>query len=1003
VNSIRWQRLQTVSITNAPKRSIQRPFGFRLRGLCASVLRFLSFVSLIVLFFSAATLATANEPYAKFLRALEDNGLSDVALEYLDRIEKLPDLPPEVRETLDLERSNCLRAAARDAYDARQAEQLLADSQKYLDKFLAGHPNHPAAATSILMWGDSLFELGQRSAAAARRATDAAQKAKLFGEARQYFKQAESRYGDAQERFRASYSQLSPEKPETDLKPQQKSPEASAEQQEAERGAVQARFKLGLVKYQLAQTYEDAKSPERAELLKAAAKCFNDIFQQYRSNADDERCIAAQLWHGKTLAELGDEQTAIEVFDELLVRDTTPSETALSPFFAQATFFKYGIWRKEGKIDELIDDGGKWVDARKSWAKDPYFNGVALELAHAYQTQAENLTGDAQQKTLQKAAVLLADASKIESPYKTDIVLLRRDVLQKLGGKNIGAAEFIALGDIALREDNVADATKNYELARQKALDAKDEKAVAEAKSALGRVALRQAQVLLEKKQYEEALSAAEALAQGDAADPNTVAAAELSLRSAYFLGAASADKKDAFVRLEKAAGFVKNKWPGRPVADVARMILAQSLLQKGDTAGALQMFAEVKPESSRYPWALYNIGRIEWITYLEEKKKQGDRNEKLMAESGERARESLQKCIDVLQTSPGRKLTSEDEDSAETAQASQLDSDAKLLQSEIYLDGKEYQKAVERLDPLARKLKTDPERSSDAATAVFGNLIRARLGIGEAEKAADNANELLAFTADEPRANAKLVIVARLLNQELKVAEAAVTDAQGDAQKLEAATARRDAIKQRLRQFAEPLGKRAKHSLSDLVFLGDACFSLDLADEGGQIYQSLLDRAKDDPAFAKKSEKVLVFAQSRLVDVLRGQGKLDEALKQADDLIAKNPRALSPKMTRADILEDLAKQDPKKFEDAITQWSEIRVLLSRDNPKRPEYFDVVYRVAKGLVQQCEKSKDKSKLVPAEQLLKTTLIQYAALGGRPDLVAKYNELLKKIEDAKSKK
>jgi hypothetical protein len=965
------------------------------------VLLFLFFVPAIALDFIVSTPASANEPYAKFLQALEENGLSDVALEYIDRIEKLPELPPHVRETLDLERSNCLRAAAQSAYDARQAEQLLADSQKYLDKFLAGHPNHPAAATSILMWGDSLFELGLRSAAAGRRATDAAQKARLFGEAREYLKQAEARYGDAQERFRARYAQLSPEKSETPQKP----PEASGEQQEMERGAVQARFKLGLVKYQLAQTYEDAKLPERVELLKAAAKCFNDIFQQYRSNAEDERCIAAQLWHGKTLEELGDDQTAIEVFDELLVRDTNPSEMALAPFFAQATFFKYGIWRKQGKIDELIDDGGKWVEARKNWAKDPYFNGAVLELARAYEAQAENLTGDAQQKILQKAAVLLADASKVDSPYKSDIVLLRRDVLQKLGGKNIGAAEFLALGDLALREENLADATKNYEVARQKALDAKDEKAADEAKSALGRVALRQAQILVEKKQYEEAISAAEALAQGDAADPSTVAAAELALRAAYFLGADSADKNNAFARLEKVADFVKTKWPGRPVADVARMILAQSLLQKGDTAGALQMFGQVKPESSRYPWALFNIGRIEWITYLDEKRKEGDRNDKVMAEASQKARESLQKCVDSLQKSlgPGRKLTGADDDPGEAAQALQLASDAQLLQSEIYFEGKEYQKAVELLDPLVAKLKADPAKSNESAIAIFVAAIRARLAAGEAEKSAADALALLARTDDEPRANSKLVSITRLLNQELKVAEAAVTDAQGDAQKLEAATARREAIKQRLRQLVEPLGKRSKHALSDLVFLGDACFSLDLADEGGQIYQSLLDRAKDDPAFAKKSEKVLVFARSKLVDVLRAQGKLEDALKQAEELVAKNPRALSPKMTRADILEDLAKQDPKKLDDAITQWSEIRILLSRDNPKRPEYFDVIYKIARGLVQQCEKTKDKSKLVPADQLLKTTLIQYATLGGRPDLVAKYNELLKKIDEAKTKK
>ncbi len=856
------------------------------------------------------------------------------------------------------------------------------------------------------MWGDSLFELGQRSLAAARRATDQSQKAKFLAEARNYFKQAGSRYGDAQDRFLARFAQLTPDEAQVDRKTGAKIPAISGERQEMELGAVRARFKLGLVKYHLAETYDDPKAPERTELLKAAAKGFDDIFQQYRLNAEDERCIVARLWHGKSLEELGDEQTALDDFDEVLAGDTSAGETALTPIYTQATFFRYGILRKQGKIDALVAEGSKWAELRKSWAKYPYFNGAVLELARAYQAQAEQATGESQRKILQKAAILLADSAKIDSPYKSDILLLRRDIWKQLGTENLGAAEFLALGDVALRENNLADATKNYEQARQKALDAKDQKAAEEAKLSLSRVSLMQAQTLFEKKKYEEALQAAEIMAQGDPADPSTVGAAELALRSAFFLGATSPDKEDAYARLEKTADFVKNKWSGRPVADEARMILAQSFLQKGDTAAALSLFGQVKPESSRYPWALFNIGRIEWLKYLDEKNKGGGGNEKAMAEAAAKARLALQKCAEMLQRSlaPGSTLTGgENDDPSEAARTLQLQEDVQLLQSEIYLDGKEYRKAAEILEPLAEKIKLDSSKANDAATAVFVAAIRACLALGEADKAAEYALALLAHSEDEPRVNSKLVNIAKLLNQELKTKEAAVAAAQGgEPQKIEAATAKRDAFKERMRKLIEPLGKRNAHSLSDLFFLGDACFNLNLADEGGQIYQNLLDRAKDDPAFAKKSEKVLVFARSQLVGALRSQGKLDEALQQVDELVAKNPNVLSPKMIRADILEDLAKQDPKKLEDAILQWNEVRQLLGRESRKRPEYFDVIYKIAKGLYRQYETSRDKSKLDPAEQLLQTTLIQYSKLSG-PDMVAKYNDLLKKIVAAKGKK
>ncbi|MCC6127038.1 MAG: hypothetical protein IT426_18925 [Pirellulales bacterium] len=952
----------------------------------------------------AANFASAKEPYARFLRALQENGYGDVALEYIDRIEKRGDLPPEVRETLDLERSNSLRAAARNAYDARQAEQLLADAQRHLDLFLKKHPGHPAAASSILMWGDSLFELGQRSLAAARRASDPPQKAKLFAEAREYFKQAGERYAEALKRFLARYEQLTPKASDVDPRPARKTA-ASAEREEMEIGVVQARFKSSLAKYHLAQTYDDPKNSTRKALLKEAAKGFDDIFQQYRMNAEDERCIVAHLWHGQALLELGDEQTALEVFDEVLGPDSGAADTALAPIYTQATLFRYGLLRKQGKIDELAAEGSKWVESHKDWAKYPYFNGAILELAQAYREQAEKASGDARRKILQKAAILLADAAKIDGPYRAEILLLRRDILKRLGSENVGAAEFLALGDAALGDNNLAEAKKSFEQARQKALDAKDQKTADEARRSLDRVALREAQELFEKQRYGEALQAAEALSRGDATDSNAVNAAELALRSAYYLGATSKNKADAYAQLEKVADFVKNKWPGRPVADAARMILAQSQLQKGDAAAALALFGQVKPESSRYPWALFNIGRIHWFRYLEEKKKETGRDEQSLAEAAAKARESLQLCIEMLQKTlaPGRKLSgSENADPAERRHALELAADARLLLSEIFLESKEHRKAVELLEPLAETSMADAAESSDARIAVFVALIRARLGLEETEKAADHALALLALSPDDAKANAKLASIARLLNEKLKTAEASVAAGQGgDPQKLAAATARRDALKERFRKLIEPLGNRKAHALADLVFLGGVCFNLDLAEEGGRIYQNLLDRAKDDPEFARNSDKALVYARSQLIGVLRSQGKLDEALKQADELAAKYPRALSPKMTRADILEDLSRQDSKKLDDAIAQWAEIRLLLNRENPKRPEYFEVVYKIAKGLYWQYEKSKDKSKLVPAEQLLKTTLVQYANLSG-PDEVARYKELLERIQEAKGR-
>lgn len=961
-----------------------------------------------LLFLLAFAPASAKEPYEKFLRALQQNGYADVALEYIDRIEKTADAPADLRERLDLERSTSMRMASLYAYDARQSEQLLADAQKYLDKFLGSHPDHPAAASAIISWGDSLFDLGLRSLASARRSSDDPRKTKLMEEARNFFNQAGERYDDALKRFLASFKNLPSEEEVMRGKLAPKNANLPSEREIVELGIVQARFKIGLVKYHLAQTYLDPKAPERIELLNAAAKCFDDIYQQYRLIAD-ERPTFAHLWHGKTMEELGDDQTALEIFDEVLSNspDSATGPASLASLYSQAKLFCFGTLRKEGKLDELAGDGAKWIEAHKGWAKLPAFCGAAFEIARAYWTLAEKSAGETQRKYLQRAAVLLADVAKTDCEYKSDILLLRSDVLKKLGSDYVGVGELLALGDAAIRENNLAEAKKFFEQSLQKARDADDQKAIDEAKAAVNRVDYLQIQSLLDNKKFEDAFSAAEILDKGNPADPSVVAAAELALRAAFFLGAASNDKEQAFAQLEKTAEFVKSKWPGRPVADTARMFLAQSHLQKGDTAGALELFGQVRPESTRYPWAIYNIGRIWWVAYLEEKKKEEGRDESRMAEASAKARDALKNCVDLLQKAlaPGKKLSGEDADRTDEAQAKQLYDDAQLLRSKMFLEAKDYKAAADAVVPLVEKIKAERPKLAETTIDVFKAAFHARLALGEPEKAATDAVAMLGLSEDDARANAELVKFARLLNQELKSAEAAVTDArEGDPQTVEALTAKRDAFRNLLQMLVEPLGKRSQLSLSDLVFLGDTCFALELPEEGGEIYQNLLDRAKDDPDFNKLPgmAQALVRARAKLIGVLRSQGKLEEALKQADEQVAKNSRALDPKMARAFILDDWSQKDPKKFDDAVAQWTEIRLMLGGVSKKPPEYFEVVYHCADCLFRQYEKSKDTSKLEAAQQLLKATLIQYSKLSG-PDMVARYNELLKKIQAAGKKK
>ena len=91
-----------------------------------------------------------------------------------------------------------------------------------------------------------------------------------------------------------------------------------------ESNLYEVQFQLALIDYYLAQTYSDPKSAERMAALKKAAQAFDDIFQRNRGSVTG---LYAHMWHGKTAEELGDLQTALDIYDEVLANAPEPDGT----------------------------------------------------------------------------------------------------------------------------------------------------------------------------------------------------------------------------------------------------------------------------------------------------------------------------------------------------------------------------------------------------------------------------------------------------------------------------------------------------------------------------------------------------------------------------------------------------------------------------------------------------------------------------------------------------
>src|SRR5262249_39724196 len=137
---------------------------------------------------------------------------------------------------------------------------------------------------------------------------------KAFQEARLALTDALSRFDIAAKRLKERLDTLLGEMTTTDK------PDDSAKQQREKLALpwIEARSKVALSKYLLAQTFADSQDAERVKLLKQAGQAFDSIFQDYRGR---QVGLLAHMWHGKTLEDSGDAPAALETYDEVLAAE----------------------------------------------------------------------------------------------------------------------------------------------------------------------------------------------------------------------------------------------------------------------------------------------------------------------------------------------------------------------------------------------------------------------------------------------------------------------------------------------------------------------------------------------------------------------------------------------------------------------------------------------------------------------------------------------------------
>jgi hypothetical protein len=929
-----------------------------------------------------------------FLHALENQGYGDMAVDYLNMLKRNDDLSKELRDTWDLEMSKSLRSAATSAYNAEDSESLMREAERHLTKFLREKPDHPEASEARAMWADFSMDKALKDLRSARTGGDKKQKAQLFDDVRSALGKARERFKQAEAKCQDELDAMQPP-PKRPLKKADR--DSLARQQEIKADILNYRFQDALIDYYLAQTY-DTDSSERKQTLQTAAKAFDTLFQ---ANRMETVGLLAHMWHGKATEELGDWQTALDIYDEVLVNAPEPGQPqpdpAMQSLFAQVEHFRLQILAKQSP-SQFIDEAGQWLQQyrkTRSSQTDGY-QAIVLDLAKAKLDAAENASGVEKSKLITSALGLLAEMSKVRSQYQQEAVLLRRQYVKSSGKGAIPASfeEAMALGEAAVIGQQWSEAAANYTLALKLAdKDKIGDSLRKEAIDALVNALYTQARGQLIAEKWEDCLGTTDKIFQEYKDSSAAPMAGSLAVSAALNMYAAAPEGKKAAAleRLKKYARLTEEAWPGKPEADDARMMLAQADLVQGKIDEALAGFKKIDPRSVRYPNALLLAAETYFRRWLAEKEKP----------EKSRNKEQMDADLDHALKNLGASLRLQEKKAEPGEPPSRSMIETQLLLAEIKLNTGDTREAAALLQPLIDAITaSQPEEVDNTVVRIYAGAVRAYLAQDNPDKAVEIGMALADWGPDVQGVNAALLEVLKMLNANRKLAEEAVPAGPGDANSPAAdeARAKLKSVTDMMNKLLVKMSSRKEFSLSASVYFADMCMAAGLPDVARETYLRVANRAEKDPAFAKSGGKALTRVRAQLVDLLTKTGDYEEAYKQISQLAAANPRALDLLMTQGRILLAWAQRDPSHYQQAVDHWAKLRNMLLGMVKKPPEYFEATYNLAASLYGQAAETKDKTqaaeKAKEAERLLKSTLVLSPDLSG-PDMVDQYNALLKK--------
>ncbi|NQV27892.1 MAG: tetratricopeptide repeat protein, partial [Rhodopirellula sp.] len=968
----------------------------------------------------------------EFLQGLRDRSYYDYALLYLETLGADTSVPKDIRDVVPYEKAATLLLMARSGtitnpeVQSRQLDQALG----FLEEFIKNSPNHPRAGEANTERAGILLGKGRVEVWQSRSPSNKENRAEFQKVARDYVLQARAIYQKAHDQHKATWEAF------PKFIDQVEEPQKFTERRQAEVRYIVAQLDLAHCLYEEAQTSDQGSDEYKAKLRDAAA-AYEEIHSKYRSQIGG---LYARTWQGKCYEEQDDIQRALGIYKELLGHPGS-SET-LVRLQDQVRHFRLICLNHEQRKDYqlVIDEATEWLNAAKGRKKySPQSLGIRWEQVLAQEKLAEdrNLPEKDRSRLLTAALTTVRVIKRFPGQYKDLATFKERDLNVKLrgDGANDEPQDFdtaFSLGqELATKKtkpllDGVrtAQATNDKEKIQTARTDL--DQHLERARSLL-RLALRLSDEdtpisdlnlaryylsymhLLSRNNYEAAILG-EFLAN-NYGDENPVQAQDGSyMAMAAYVQAFNdnekarrrADQEVDVAQMENIATFLVRKWPGSDRAMDARLQLGTVYGQLKQHQRSADWYSQVPETASQFTNAQIRAGQAYWAAYIDgASKSAAEQPPKADLDGWMASAEKFLKngIARAEKDTPAATPATDDLIAAKLSIVQILVSAGKYAECVKILTGQPHSiiEAIAVKDEKTRP-KTGGVKSVEFASLAYQLLLRCYVGTQDLAKAQDTMKSLETIGGGGGEA---LTEMYRQIGQQLQD-ELERLKNQNQLEQF-------NTVRQSFQTFLGELSKRKDQTVGSLTWIGETYYGLaqssnedpgtagSFYDQAATAYQTILDRAKEDPKFIDAAR--LTGVQLRLVNCKREKGSFEEALALVKTIIAANPRSLDAQVEANFIFQNWGASGQgdswKKYQDAMAGdkasglwgWVDtarrMEMLLAQGGADARDRYENRYYEARYNLTKCSLdlglAQTGAKKTEALETAKTQVVSFVAI------------------------